>query len=383
GEAGHDLGGVRRGGGVEDGHWDDGQAGDGRGELRRHRVEAALLVEQVLHLCQLERLPVIADPVLRVQRTHAETLEVAGGRAEAGLRAAAAQERTVVAGLHAGLLQGPADPLDTSRRLRVREGAVTVDERGAPVVAGERGVDELAHRAAGRLLRAHAMSSRIVAFACPPASHIVWSPYRDPVRRMWWTRSVMMRAPEPPSGWPRAIAPPLGFTRSQSTPISCIHAIGTDAKASFTSYTSMSEALRPDFASAFCVAGIGAVSMMTGSVAASAAVWTRAMGVSPSSFALSSVMTSSIEAPSEICEEFPAVMTPSSRKTVLSLPRDSSVPPGRMPSSVRNSIAFPSLSRPWIGRIWSANRTAYVAARERAWGSGASWSRSVRLYQIG
>src|SRR5699024_6029876 len=121
-----------------------------------------------------------------------------------------------------------------------------VDERDPAVVPGERGVDEFAHRAARRLVRrgtrrrgagpgrlpghlllhrsavrrAHATSSRIVALAWPPASHIVCRPKREPVSLMWWTRSVMMREPEPPSGCPSAIAPPFGFTRSQSTPIS-------------------------------------------------------------------------------------------------------------------------------------------------------------------
>lgn len=35
-----------------------------------------------------------------------------------------------------------------------------------------------------------------------------------PLSRMWWTRVVMMRAPEPPMGWPMAMAPPSGFMRS-------------------------------------------------------------------------------------------------------------------------------------------------------------------------
>ena len=40
----------------------------------------------------------------------------------------------------------------------------------------------------------------MVALAWPPPSHMVCSPYRVPVARMWWTSVVMIRAPLPPSG---------------------------------------------------------------------------------------------------------------------------------------------------------------------------------------
>ncbi|GAB4697761.1 hypothetical protein MOKP118_11850 [Mycobacterium avium subsp. hominissuis] len=63
---------------------------------------------------------------------------------------------------------------------------------------------------------------------------------------------------------------------------------------------------RPDFLSTFCVAGMGAVSMITGSAPASVAVCTFAIGLSPNSFAFSADMKRMAAEPSEICEELPA-----------------------------------------------------------------------------
>ena len=58
----------------------------------------------------------------------------------------------------------------------------------------------------------------------------------------------------------------------------------------------------PALARAFSVDGIGPVSIVTGSTPARAKVWNRARGVRPSSLAFSSLMMSTAEAPSEICE---------------------------------------------------------------------------------
>ena len=82
--------------------------------------------------------------------------------------------------------------------------------------------------------------SAFVAFAWPPASHIVWSPYRILLLRMWWMRVVINRAPLAPSGWPSAIAPPSGLSRRSSAPVSASHAMGTGANASLTSKAPMS-----------------------------------------------------------------------------------------------------------------------------------------------
>ena len=71
----------------------------------------------------------------------------------------------------------------------------------------------------------------MVAFAIPPPSHMVCRPYRVPVRRRWCTRVVMIRAPEAPNGWPRAIAlgHPLGGSgaRLMTTLIHRMRSTGT------------------------------------------------------------------------------------------------------------------------------------------------------------
>src|ERR1700757_700285 len=102
----------------------------------------------------------------------------------------------------------------------------------------------------------------------------------------------MIRAPDPPSGWPSAIAPPLGLRFFSSAPTLLMD--------------------RPDRFSAFAVAGIGAVSMITGLAPARTAVWILAIGLSLNDFAFSSDIISTAAAPSEICDELPAWITPSS-----------------------------------------------------------------------
>ena len=67
------------------------------------------------------------------------------------------------------------------------------------------------------------------------------------------------------------------------------------------------------------MAGIGPVSIVTGSAPATAKEWKRARGVRPSSSAFSLLMMSTADAPSEICDELPAVTVPSALKAGLSL----------------------------------------------------------------
>ena len=77
---------------------------------------------------------------------------------------------------------------------------------------------------------------------------------------------------------------------------------------------SMSSRDSLDLANAKVVAGMGAVNMMTGSLAATAKVWNRARGRRPRWTARSSDMISAAAAPSEIWEEVAAVTTPSATK---------------------------------------------------------------------
>ena len=111
--------------------------------------------------------------------------------------------------------------------------------------------------------------SMIVAMPMPPPMQSVMSAV---------PRSI---APVAPRGCPRAMAPPLTLTRSGSIPRFLIVCSGTTAKASLISHRSMSEACIPAILSAFCEAGVGAVSMMTGSAPAVAIARIRPRGRRP------------------------------------------------------------------------------------------------------
>jgi hypothetical protein len=126
-------------------------------------------------------------------------------------------------------------------------------------------------------------------------------------------------------------------------------------------------------ASSLRVAGIGPVSMITGSTPT--AVWSiiRARGVRPSPRALSALMSMTAAAPSEICDEVPAVIRPSALNTGSSRASASSVVSGRMPWS--RSIRVPPFS---IGTISRSNRLSSVARCARRCDSSASWSSSDR-----
>ena len=102
--------------------------------------------------------------------------------------------------------------------------------------------------------------------------------------------------------------------------------------------------MRPVFSRIFLVAGIGPLSIVTGSVPATAKLWKRARGFRPSSVAFSALMISTAEAPSEICDELPAVILPSSLNAGFSLASVSAVVPSRMPSSVVSISVSPSTS---------------------------------------
>ena len=80
----------------------------------------------------------------------------------------------------------------------------------------------------------------------------------------------------------------------------------------------MSSIVIPLRSSSFRVAGMGPVSMITGSTPT--VVWStiRARGLSPRDSAFSRSISSTAAAPSEICEELPAVTLPSSLKAGLS-----------------------------------------------------------------
>ena len=184
----------------------------------------------------------------------------------------------------------------------------------------------------------------------------------------------MMRAPDAPSGCPRAMAPPFTFIFAGSAPSSFNHASGTDANASLTSKRSMSSTVSPAFASSFLVAGIGAVSIIRGSSAARVNWTNRARGRSPSAAAFSSLMMRIAAEPSVICDELPAVTRPSGRNAGFSLARVSIDESGRMPSS----FVISSPSAPRTGWISRSNRPSAVARAARWWLSAAKASMSSR-----
>ena len=127
-----------------------------------------------------------------------------------------------------------------------------------------------------------------------------------------------IRAPDAPIGCPRAQAPPCTFIRSCGTPVSAMNAIGTTAKASFTSQRSTSATPQPSRCISFRAAGTGAVGKRAGSCAWLACPSTRARTGSPRARASSSRIKTSAAAPSEIEEEFAAVTVPSLRKAGFS-----------------------------------------------------------------
>ena len=118
---------------------------------------------------------------------------------------------------------------------------------------------------------------------------------------IWWISVVMIRAPEPPSGWPSAIAPPRGLSRS---------AVGADVGQPGQGHrgeglvdlvdADVVDGQAGPLPAPSASPGSGAVSMMTGSSPAITVVWMRTSGVSPSSRAFSLVVTSRAAAPSEI-----------------------------------------------------------------------------------
>ena len=107
-------------------------------------------------------------------------------------------------------------------------------------------------------------------------------------------------APVAPSGWPSAIPPPLGLTLAGSAPVSLIQASTTGAKASLISTMSISSIDRPVLSNAYRVAGIGPVSMRTGSAPRQLMWWMRARGVSWWSATARSEASSTALAPSQI-----------------------------------------------------------------------------------
>jgi len=137
----------------------------------------------------------------------------------------------------------------------------------------------------------------------------------------------------------------------KSASTSRAHASGTDANASLTSKRSISPRCRPDFFNTFFVAGMGPVSMIVGSVPATAVATMRARGVSRCAFTAASLARRMAAAPSLICEEFPAWIHAVGLNAGWSVASFSTVVPGRIPSSTSNTFFVPSAATTSIGVI--------------------------------
>ena len=173
----------------------------------------------------------------------------------------------------------------------------------------------------------------------------------------------MMRAPLAPIGWPSAQAPPLTLTMSWLSASSCISAIGTTAKASFTSHRSTSVTVQPALASSLCTAPTGAVANQLGAWACTACATTRASGRLPSCWAVLLRISTRAAAPSLMLELLAAVMVPSFLKAGLSVGILSSLMrPG--PSSMATSASPPRLLTV-TGVISAAKAPLWTAAWAR------------------
>src|SRR2546423_12790460 len=152
--------------------------------------------------------------------------------------------------------------------------------------------------------------SNIPAAPMPPPTHIVTMPYRP--LRLPISRKIdaVSFAPVHPNGWPSAIAPPFTFTLSGFSSSILITASDWAAKASFSSITAMSSRVRPASFKTFGIANTGPIPISSGGHPAVAYATSRAIGFAPNCLARSSDMTIAAAAPSDICEELPAVMVP-------------------------------------------------------------------------
>ena len=140
---------------------------------------------------------------------------------------------------------------------------------------------------------------------------------------------------------------------------------------------------RPASPSSFWVAGIGPVSISSGSEPTRQLDTTFARGVRPRALAFSAVIKSTAPAPSVICEELPAECTPSGM-LVLS-PARASMLVSRRPSSRSTrwlvSAGLPSSPQSGASRgaIWLSKRESAQARAARSWESSPKASVSARL----
>ena len=131
---------------------------------------------------------------------------------------------------------------------------------------------------------------------------------------------------------------------------SAAQAKGTGAKASFTSYKSISSIFKLATDRALCDAGIGPVNMYTGSSPTTEIDTISALGFTLIFLSPASLQTRTAAAPSVIWLALPAVTTPPS-ETVLSPASFSRLASNLIPSSAVTISSIPSAFLAWTGRI--------------------------------
>ena len=140
----------------------------------------------------------------------------------------------------------------------------------------------------------------------------------------------------------------------------------TDANASLISIRSRSPTVRPALRRAWLIALDGWDCSELSGPATLPCAPISASQVRPSSCALSLLMTTTAAAPSEICEDVPAVIVPSLPNAGRSLASASTVVSARTPSSSRHSSGSPLRCGMSTGVISSSN-TPFLCATAARW----------------
>mmetsp|Transcript_51867 Transcript_51867/g.90504 ORF Transcript_51867/g.90504 Transcript_51867/m.90504 type:complete len:211 (-) Transcript_51867:597-1229(-) len=147
-----------------------------------------------------------------------------------------------------------------------------------------------------------------MAMASPPPMQTDAMPRLRPRERSACTKVTTMRALLEPMGWPTAQAPPSALTLLRGMASSRITAMGTTAKASFTSNRSTSSTDQPTWDNSARIAPMGAVVNHSGSWAWEVTPTMRARGVAaPRPFSLH---RSKADAPSAMALDVAAVTVP-------------------------------------------------------------------------
>ena len=161
------------------------------------------------------------------------------------------------------------------------------------------------------------------------------------------------------------MAPPLTFTFSKPIPRSLADCAATEAKASLISIRSRSSTPMPSLDSACLIAFEGCDWSELSGPATLPCAPISASHSRPSSSALALLITTTAAAPSEICEEDPAVIVPSLVNAGRSLASVSVVVSARMPSSLPKTTGSPLRCGISTGTISASNRPFFCAAAAR------------------